>query len=271
LEGRDIPRQTHHHHGRPNAGTRPRNDPRQYDDLAGQWWNPSGALATLHWLAAARAQLVPPPPRPGALLLDIACGGGLLAPYIADTGYRHLGFDLSPSAVRIARHHGLAATRAEATALPVRSETADVVVAGEILEHVPNPARVIGECARALRPGGTLILDTIANTALARLLVVTLGENIPGLLPKHIHDPALFVDRSALRRSCADVGIDIQLRGLRPDYSVLAWLARRRGHVRLLPTRSTAVIVQGTGTKHPAPNSAQPTEEAHHTEQPDPA
>jgi 2-polyprenyl-6-hydroxyphenyl methylase/3-demethylubiquinone-9 3-methyltransferase len=68
--------------------TRVRNDPAQYDDLASQWWDPRGTFAMLHWLARARADLVPQATRPGAVLVDMGCGGGLLAPHVARLGYR---------------------------------------------------------------------------------------------------------------------------------------------------------------------------------------
>jgi 2-polyprenyl-6-hydroxyphenyl methylase/3-demethylubiquinone-9 3-methyltransferase len=67
-----------------------------YDDLREEWVRPGGAFAGLHWLAAARAELVPPSPGTDAVLLDLACGGGLLAPGV--TGYRHVGVDLVDSA-----------------------------------------------------------------------------------------------------------------------------------------------------------------------------
>lgn len=70
----------------------PRNDPRQYDDLAGEWWRPDGAFAMLHWLAEARAALVPPATRLDALLVDLGCGAGLLAPHLVGKGYRHVGW-----------------------------------------------------------------------------------------------------------------------------------------------------------------------------------
>ncbi len=79
----------------PSVGVLPRNDPRQYDELAGEWWRPDGAFAMLHWLAAARARLVPPATGAGALLVDVGCGAGLLAPHLAGKGYRHVGVDLT--------------------------------------------------------------------------------------------------------------------------------------------------------------------------------
>jgi len=237
---------------RQRSGQRPRNDPAQYDDLAGQWWEPRGAFAMLHWLATARAALVPPATRPGAVLLDVACGGGLLAPRLNGTGYAHVGIDMSASAVRVAREHGLRyALRADANELPFGDEVADVVAAGEILEHVTDLPAVVGECCRVLRPGGTLIIDTIADTWLARVLAISVAERLPGGAPRNLHDPALFVDRTALVAECARHGVPLRLRGLRPDVpDALRWLARLRADVRMVPSRLTAVLFQGVGTKN---------------------
>ena len=229
---------------------RPRNDLRQYDDLVGDWWQPRGRFAMLHWIAAARARLVPRATRPGSVLLDIACGGGLLAPHVADLGHRHVGVDLSPSAVPVARGHGVEAVRGDAQSLPLASGCADVVVAGEVLEHVHDLAATVTEACRVLRPGGTLVLDTIADTAWGRFSSITIGERMPAGPPKRLHDPALYVDRVELVRLARAGGVRLSLIGLRPsavDY--LAWLAVRRAEVRMLPTRSTAGLFQAYGIK----------------------
>ncbi len=229
---------------------RPRNDLGLYDDLAAEWWAPRGAFAMLAWIAAARARLIPPAPRPGALLVDLACGGGLMAPHAQRLGYRHIGVDLTTSALRLAADRGVRVVRADVTQVPLRDGCADVVTAGEILEHVHDPHAVIAEAARVLRPAGLLVLDTIAATRRARLLVVTIAERVPGMAPRGIHDPTLFVDRDELVRACAEHGITLRLQGIRLDLpSALAWRLGRSDSARLVPTRSTAVLFQGWGSK----------------------
>jgi 2-polyprenyl-6-hydroxyphenyl methylase/3-demethylubiquinone-9 3-methyltransferase len=232
------------------APARPRNDPGQYDDLAEEWWRPYGVFAMLHWIAAARAELIPPATRPDAVLVDLGCGAGLLAPHAARLGYRHVGVDVGGTALRLARAHGVLPVRADVARVPLPDAVADVVSAGEILEHVPDLAGTVAEACRLLRPGGTLVIDTIAATRRARLLVVTIAERIPGLAPPGIHDPALFVDRQALREEAARHGVPLTLRGLRPSpLGVLGFLARRRPEVRMLPSRSTGVLFQAWGMK----------------------
>ena len=238
---------------------RPRNDPRQYDDLAATWWDPRGRFAMLAWISAARVRHIPRArttaqdpdvERAGPLLVDVACGGGLLAPHVAGLGYRHLGVDLSPTAVEVARAHGVTAVRGDACRLPLADAVADVVVAGEILEHVTDPDTVVAEACRVLRPGGTLVVDSIAATWWGRVSSITVGERMPAGPPKRLHDPALFLDRARLVRVARGHGVALTLEGLRPsarDY--LAWLAGRREDVRMLPVRSTAGLFQGYGRK----------------------
>ena len=233
---------------------RPRNDPAQYDDLLAQWWAPRGAFAMLHWISAARARLVPRASHPAALLVDLACGGGLMAPYAGRLGYRHLGLDLSAGSLRIAAGHGVVPVRADVGRLPLASAVADVVVAGEVLEHVEDAAGVLAEAVRVLRPGGTLVLDTIADTWWGRFSSITVAERMPGGPPPRLHDGRLFVDRERLVAQCAGLGVDLTLSGLRlcaTDYA--AWLVGRRPDVRMLTTRSTAGLFQAHGAKRVHP------------------
>lgn len=229
---------------------RPRNDVRQYDDLAGEWWRPGGAFAMLHWLAAARAGLIPPARRVGAVLVDVGCGAGLLAPHLAGKGYRHVGVDLATSALVQAARHGVQAVRGDATALPLPDRCADVVSAGELFEHVPDLPAAVREACRVLRPGGVLVADTLNATRTARFVAVTVGERLPGGAPPGIHDPALFVPPARLVAECARHGVAVQVRGVRPAAgAMLRWLATRRGEVPIVPARSTAVLYQAWGVR----------------------
>ena len=232
---------------------RARNDPGQYDDLVDAWWDPRGRFAMLHWIATARARLVPPAVGEGSLLLDLACGGGLLAPHLEGSGHLHVGMDLSPTALPVARAHGVVPVRGDVLRLPFADAVADVVVAGEVLEHVEEPLALLAEACRVLRPGGTLVLDSIAATWWGRFSAVTVAERLPAGPPKRLHDPALFVDRRALVDAARRCGVPLELSGLRPsarDYA--SGLVGRRPSVRMLATRSTAGLFQAHGVKAPA-------------------
>ena len=227
-----------------------RNDLRQYELLADEWWRRGSAFEMLHWIAAARAALIPPAPRPGAVLVDLGCGAGLLAPHVSALGYRHLGLDLVTTSLLLARDHEVEPVRADVHALPLADASVDVVSAGEILEHVPDPSTVVSEACRILRPGGLLVLDTINQTWQARFVAVSVAERVPGLAPPGIHDPRLFVPPQVLVNVCAGHGVDLTVRGIRPaTVPLLRWLLTRRGTVPIVPSRSTGVLYQGWGVK----------------------
>ena len=187
----------------------PRNDPRQYDDLAGEWWRPDGAFAMLHWLAAARAALVPPAPRPGALLVDLGCGAGLLAPHAARLGYRHVGVDLVDRlGLEQAAEHGVRPVRGDVQRLPLadgvrrrgRRRRDPRARDGPARRRSPRRAGCCG-------PGGTLVLDTLTDTRLARLVTVTLGERIPGGAPRASTTRPCSSTRPSWSAECARHGV----------------------------------------------------------------
>lgn len=229
---------------------RRRNDPAQYDDLAHRWWDARGPFAMLHWLAASRAEHVPAPAGPGEVLVDLACGGGLMAEHVQRLGYRHVGVDLNRAALRTAREHGLLPVQASVFAVPLAEGCADVVVAGEILEHVEDDVAVLAECARLLRPGGTLVLDAIANTWLAPLIAIGVFERIPWGAPPGIHDSRLFVDRKRLLAAADRLGLDLELVGLRLSArDLVGWLRGRRPAVRMKPWPVSAIVFAGYGRR----------------------
>lgn len=220
-----------------------------FDELAGDWWRPGSPLSFLYWLARARARLVPPADRAGAILVDLGCGGGLMAPHVAGKGYRHIGVDTIRSALEQARTHGVTAVQADVVQLPFATGCADVVSAGELLEHVTDVPGTVAEACRILRPGGWLILDTLNRTALANLLAVQVGERIlPSI--RGMHDPKLFVSPRTLTSECARHGVALHVRGVRPTLpSLVRWVATRRNAVPIVPTWSKAVLYQGRGRK----------------------
>ena len=245
--------------------SRKRNDPAQYDDLAAQWWDPRGPFVMLHWLAAARGALVPPADTAtgDAVLVDLGCGGGLLALHVAGKGYRHIGVDVTASALVHARTHGVAPVRGSVTAVPLADGCADVVVAGEILEHVTDLPGAVAEACRLLRPGGLLVIDTLAATALARLVAIRLSERLPAV-PKGIHDPDLLVDRTVLVRECARHGVELTLWGIAPSVSDLVrWLVRRADTVRMTRVPTTAILFQAVGRKEAEAGKAAPAAVGH--------
>lgn len=263
---------------------RARNDPAQYDDLTTEWWQPRGRFAALHWLARSRAALIPPAPWPGAPLLDVGCGAGLLAPHLvsagsegaggagsvagaagsegaggagatagsaAAAGWRHVGVDLSLLSLRQARQHGVAAVASDAVRLPFEDGAFRCVVAGEILEHLPDLEAACAELARVLAPGGVLVVDTLNDTRFTRIVMIRIGERLPAMAPRGIHDPDLMVAPDRLARLLAAHGVRLGTPvGLRPSArDVVAWLLRRTDEVRMLPARSVAGVYQVLGTK----------------------
>ncbi len=167
-----------------------------FDDLASHWWDPDGQFRTLHDLNPVRAQLVDDlTGLAGKRVADVGCGGGLLAEALARRGARVTAVDMSAESLAIARLHLLDAGPLE---IDYRQTTAedlaavlpgafDVVTCMELLEHVPDPARLVGSCARLATPGGHVIFSTLNRTPRAFALAIVGAEYLTGLVPRGTH------------------------------------------------------------------------------------
>ncbi|MEM9010774.1 MAG: bifunctional 2-polyprenyl-6-hydroxyphenol methylase/3-demethylubiquinol 3-O-methyltransferase UbiG [Pseudomonadota bacterium] len=205
---------------------RARNDLTIYDKVADRWWSGDTRwIRTLQNMVPARMrhfETVVPSFR-GKDVLDLGCAGGFLAEAIAARGARVTGIDPAAEAVAAAKAHademGIAIRYdvGVGEALPYPDSAFDMVACVDVLEHVADLDKVLDEIARVLRPGGVFLFDTINKTWLARLVVVTVAEDILGLLPKGTHDPALFIPPARLAEGLRARGFEVgKFRGLGP-------------------------------------------------------
>ncbi|MEO1677763.1 MAG: bifunctional 2-polyprenyl-6-hydroxyphenol methylase/3-demethylubiquinol 3-O-methyltransferase UbiG [Pseudomonadota bacterium] len=195
-----------------------RNDLTIYDTVAADWWS-----GDVRWVRTLK-NMVPARLKhfdryvewAGLDVLDLGCAGGFMAEAISDLGARVEGIDPAADAIAAARTHADETGRhigyqvGVGESLPYSNGAFDAVVCVDVLEHVADLDRVLAEVARVLRPGGWFLFDTINRTALARLAVVTMGENVFRLLPKGTHDPALFIRPADLRARLSDAGFNVE-------------------------------------------------------------
>ena len=190
----------------------------KFSALAHRWWDPRSEFRPLHeinplrleWIAA-RAKLA------GANVLDVGCGGGILAEALASRGAKVLGIDLAAKPLEVAKLHQLesgVAVRYEeiaAEALADREPAGyDAVTCMELLEHVPDPASTVKACATLVRPGGSVFFSTINRNPKSYLFAVIGAEYVLRLLPRGTHDYAKFIRPSELARFCRDAGLEIR-------------------------------------------------------------
>jgi 2-polyprenyl-6-hydroxyphenyl methylase/3-demethylubiquinone-9 3-methyltransferase len=187
----------------------------KFSRLAHRWWDPNGEFRPLHKINPLRLEWID---RHAALrgkrVLDVGCGGGILAEAMAARGATVTGIDLSEKALKVAELHllesRLAVSYQGISAEDLAASHAgefDVVTCMELLEHVPEPGAMVAACARLLRPGGHAFFSTINRNAKAYLFAVVGAEYVLGLLPKGTHDYAKFIKPSELARWCRDGGL----------------------------------------------------------------
>lgn len=172
----------------------------------------------------------------GSSILDVGCGAGFLANELAIEGYKVTGVDLSPESLRVARDHDVTGTVtykiADAFKLPFPDHSFEVVTSMDFLEHVENPALVIKEFSRVLKPKGLFFFHTFNRNYLSWLVVIKFLEWFIQNTPKNMHVLKLFIKPSELKHYCneADLSVD-SLTGIRPVLSSIDWNMIRSGIV----------------------------------------
>jgi 2-polyprenyl-6-hydroxyphenyl methylase/3-demethylubiquinone-9 3-methyltransferase len=191
---------------------------KKFSDLAHRWWDPTSEFRPLHeinplrleWINA-RAAL------PGKNVVDVGCGGGILAESMARKGAKVTGIDLSDKALKVADLHSMD------SGVPVRYEKIaaeelaarepgqfDVVTCMEMLEHVPDPAAIVRACATMVKPGGHVFFSTLNRNLKSYLFAIIGAEYLLRMLPRGTHDYAKFITPAELARFIreADLAMD---------------------------------------------------------------
>jgi 2-polyprenyl-6-hydroxyphenyl methylase/3-demethylubiquinone-9 3-methyltransferase len=190
----------------------------KFDRLAARWWDPDGESRPLHDLNPVRlAYIADRVALNGAQALDVGCGGGLLSEGLARAGAHVTAIDLAPAVLDVARLHlhesGLSVDYRETSAEMLAQELPgrfDLVTCLEMLEHVPDPASVIGACARLLKPGGKLFLSTLNRTPVAFGAAILGAEHLLRLLPRGTHHYAQFLKPSEIAADLRAAGLELE-------------------------------------------------------------
>lgn len=183
----------------------------KFNALAHRWWDPEGEFRPLHDINPLRLEWIAEHASlDGARVLDVGCGGGILAEAMAKRGAKVTGIDLSEKALRVAElhlHESKLDIRYEKISVEDLSGEFDLITCMELLEHVPEPAGMVAACARLVRPGGKVFFSTINRNPKSYLFAVVGAEYVLGLLPKGTHDYARFIKPSELARWTRAAGL----------------------------------------------------------------
>jgi 2-polyprenyl-6-hydroxyphenyl methylase / 3-demethylubiquinone-9 3-methyltransferase len=208
----------------------------KFSELAHRWWDPHSEFRPLHQINPLRLEWIDRiAPITGKKVLDVGCGGGILAESMAQRGADVLGIDLATKPLKVAQLHALEAgvdkldyREVSAEALAAQMPRAfDIVTCMEMLEHVPDPSSVVHAAATLAKPGGWLFFSTLNRNAKAFLFAIVGAEHLLELLPKGTHEYAKFIRPSELARWCRDAALELRhTRGM--EYNPLTqryWLS----------------------------------------------
>ncbi len=190
----------------------------KFNDIASRWWDPDGEFKPLHLLNPVRLSYISDELQGlfGKTVIDIGCGGGILAESMARSGAVVTGLDMASDSLDVARLHalesGVTVNYQQATAEDYAQQHGgqfDVVTCMEMLEHVPQPMSVIQACADLAKPGATLFFSTLNKTAKAYLLAIIGAEHVLRLVPKGTHEFDKFIRPSELMRFIEQAGLEL--------------------------------------------------------------
>lgn len=194
----------------------------KFSDIAKDFWDKEGPYKPLHDTNPLRIQFIREHiDLQHKTVLDVGCGGGLLAEGLADLGARVTGIDQSTEMLEVARHHGSGTFNIEyhhalaedyAQSIP---NSFDVVTCLEVLEHVPNPASLIKACAALVKPGGYVFFSTINRNFKSYLFAILGAEYIMGMIPKGTHEYAKLIRPCELAAWCREADLEaLKLAGI---------------------------------------------------------
>jgi 2-polyprenyl-6-hydroxyphenyl methylase/3-demethylubiquinone-9 3-methyltransferase len=190
----------------------------KFSELAHRWWDPSSEFKPLHEINPLRLGWIDGiAALKGKSVVDIGCGGGILAEAMAKLGARVKGIDLSDKALKVAMLH-LLESRLDVNYEEISAEALaqrepgqyDALTCMEMLEHVPDPASTVNACAQLVKPGGQVFFSTINRNPKSYLFAVIGAEYILRLLPRGTHDYAKFLKPSELARHCRAAGLTLK-------------------------------------------------------------
>jgi len=189
----------------------------KFGDLAARWWDPESEFKPLHainplrlgWIRELAGELA------GRTVLDVGCGGGILAESMAAAGASVTGIDLAERSLKVARLHGLeSGVRVDYRNISVEALAAeqpgryDIVTCMEMLEHVPDPASVVRACATLAKPGGWVFFSTLNRNPKSFLFAIVGAEYLLRLLPRGTHSYEHFIRPSELAEAARAAGLE---------------------------------------------------------------